>query len=158
MNRTFTVATWRDRLVAGGALGGEVAAVAVAAEQRVALAGERLVGQRALAAEAAETVGVVKPVLVEHLLQGEDGRLGDVRQQPGHLVSPSQLRSEVSPHLGAVADELFTLLAGVGVQALVAGDAVRTVLHLDVFMSTEGRLAPSTAQLVTHDVWRSGGR
>lgn len=51
-----------------------------------------------------------------------------------------------------MADELFTLLAGVGVQALVAGDAVRPVLHLDVSASTEGLLAALAAQLVAHDV------
>lgn len=55
-------------------------------------------------------------------------------------------------HLRVVADELFTLLAGVGVQALVAGDAVRPVLHLDVFASTEGLLAVFAAELVAHDV------
>lgn len=55
-------------------------------------------------------------------------------------------------HLRVVSDELFTLLAGVGVQALVAGDAVRTVLHLDVFASTEGLLAVLAAELVAHGV------
>lgn len=44
-------------------------AVAVAAHQRVALAAERLVRQRALAAEAAEAVSVVISVLVEELLR-----------------------------------------------------------------------------------------
>lgn len=50
-----------------------------------------------------------------------------------------------------MADELLTLLAGVGEQAVVAGDAVRTVLHLDVFASTQGLLALLAAQLVAHD-------
>lgn len=55
-----------------------------------------------------------------------------------------------------MADELFALLAGVGVQALVAGDAVRTVLHLDVFASTEGLLALFAAKLVAHDAGATG--
>lgn len=61
-------------------------------------------------------------------------------------------------YLHVVADELFTLLAGVGVQAVVAGDAVRTVLHLDVFASTEGHLALSAAKLIAHDVGGSRAR
>lgn len=61
-------------------------------------------------------------------------------------------------YLHVVADELFTLLAGVGVQAVVAGDAVRTVLHLDVFASTEGLLALFAAKLIAHDVGGSRAR
>lgn len=90
----FMVATWRDRLVAGRAFGGEAAAVAVAAHQRVALAGERLVGQRSLAVDAAETVSVVISVLVGELLQEEGGRLEDVRRH-SRKAAPSELRSEV---------------------------------------------------------------
>lgn len=70
----FTVTTWHDYLVAGRALGRELAAVAVAAHQRIALAGEGLVGQRAVTADAAETVRVVVSVLVEELLQEEETR------------------------------------------------------------------------------------
>lgn len=66
------VATWHDYLVAGGALGGELVAVAVAAHQSVALAGEGLVCQRAVAAETAKTVCVVMSVLVEELLEEEE--------------------------------------------------------------------------------------
>lgn len=66
--RTFT---WHDDLVAGHALGGELIAVAVIAEQGVLLAGERLICQRAIAAETAEAVLVVMPVLVEELLAAE---------------------------------------------------------------------------------------
>lgn len=51
-----------------------------------------------------------------------------------------------------MADELLTLLAGVSVAALVAGDAVRTVFHLDVFASAEGLLALFAAKPVAHDV------
>lgn len=90
----FILATWRDRLVAGRAFGGEAAAVAVAAHQRVALAGERLVGQRSLAVEAAETVRVVMSVLVGELLQEEGGRLEDGRCHSSK-TAPSELRSEV---------------------------------------------------------------
>lgn len=61
-------------------------------------------------------------------------------------------------YLHVVADELFTLLAGVGVEAVVAGDAVRTVLHLDVFASTEGLLALFAAKLIAHDVGGSRAR
>lgn len=62
------VSTWHDDLVAGHTLGGELVAVAVVAEQSILLAGERLVRQRAVAAETAEAVLVVMPVLVEELL------------------------------------------------------------------------------------------
>lgn len=41
----LNVSTWHDDLVAGHALGGELVAVAVVAEQGVLLAGERLVCQ-----------------------------------------------------------------------------------------------------------------
>lgn len=68
----FTVTTWHDYLVAGRALGGKLVAVAAAAHQRVALAGEGLVCQRAVAAETAETVRVVISVLIEELLQEEE--------------------------------------------------------------------------------------
>lgn len=47
----------------------------------------------------------------------------------------------------------FTLLAGVGIQAVVAGDAVRVVLHLDVFASIQGLVAVLAVESVTHDVW-----
>lgn len=60
--------TWHDRLLAGDALGGELAAVAVVAQQLLVLAGEGLVGQRAVAAEAAEAVLVVVAILVVQLL------------------------------------------------------------------------------------------
>jgi len=60
--------TRHDGLVAGDAFGGELVAVAVVAEQRLVLAGERLVGQGAVAAEAAEAVLVVVAVLVKQLL------------------------------------------------------------------------------------------
>lgn len=63
------VVTWRDLPAAGGAFGGEVAAVAVGAHQRIAPAAEGLLRQRALAAAAAEAVGVVMPVLVEDILR-----------------------------------------------------------------------------------------
>lgn len=59
--------TWHDDLVAGHALGGELITVAVIAEQRVILAGERFVCQRAIAAETAEAVLVIMPVLIEEL-------------------------------------------------------------------------------------------
>lgn len=63
--------TWHDDLVAGYTLGRELITVAVIAEQRVILAGERLVRQRAIAAEAAEAVLMIMPVLVEELLAAE---------------------------------------------------------------------------------------
>lgn len=77
----FIVTTWHDHLVAGGALGGKLGAVAVAAHQRVTLAGEGLVRQRAVAAETAETVCVVISVLIEELLWGEGEGL---IQKPGY--------------------------------------------------------------------------
>ena len=67
--------TWHHNLVAGHTLGGELVAVAVVAEQRVVLAGEGLVRQRAVAAETAEAVLVVMSLLVEELLEEKHWRL-----------------------------------------------------------------------------------
>lgn len=63
--------TWHDDLVAGNTLGRELVAVAVIAEQRVILAGERLICQRAITAETAKAVLVVMPVLIKELLAAE---------------------------------------------------------------------------------------
>lgn len=52
-----------------------------------------------------------------------------------------------------MADDFFTFLAGVGVQAVVAGDAVRVVVHLDVFASAQGLVAVLAVESVTHDVF-----
>lgn len=54
-----------------------------------------------------------------------------------------------------VSDDLLTLLAGVGVQLVVAGDAVRLGLHLDVFASVQGLVAVLAIEAVAHDavVW-----
>lgn len=52
-----------------------------------------------------------------------------------------------------MADDFFTDVAGVGIQAVVAGDAVRVVLHLDVFASAQGLVAVFAAELVAHDVF-----
>lgn len=60
--------TWHDDLVAGYTFGGELITVAVVAEQGLVLAGEGLICQRAITAEAAETVLVIMPVLVEEFL------------------------------------------------------------------------------------------
>ncbi len=49
-------------------------------------------------------------------------------------------------------DDFFTLLAGVGIQAVVAGDAVRAVLYLDVFASAQGLVAVLAVEPVTHGV------
>lgn len=62
--------TWHDNFVAGYTLGGELITVAVIAEQLVVLAGERLICQRVIAAETAEAVLVIVPVLIEELLAG----------------------------------------------------------------------------------------
>ena len=63
--------TWHDALVAGHTLGRELIVVAVVAQQRLLLAGEGLVRQRAVTAQTTETVFVVVPVLVEQLLERE---------------------------------------------------------------------------------------
>lgn len=68
------VGTWHDGLVAGHTLGRELIAVAVVAQQRLLLAGEGLVRQRAVTAETTETVFVVVPVLVEQLLEIRQGQ------------------------------------------------------------------------------------
>lgn len=52
-----------------------------------------------------------------------------------------------------MADDFFAFLAGVGMQVFVAGDAVRVVLHLDIFASAQGLVAVFAAELVTHDVF-----
>lgn len=54
-------------------------------------------------------------------------------------------------HLVIVADDLLALLAGVGMQAVVAGDAVRFVLHLDVLASAQGLVAVLAVEAVAHD-------
>ena len=68
------VSTWHHGFVAGHTLGGKLAAIAVTAHQRVVLAGEGLVSQRAVAAETAEAVIVVISVLIEELLEEEEGQ------------------------------------------------------------------------------------
>lgn len=50
-----------------------------------------------------------------------------------------------------MADDFFTFLAGVGVQAVVAGDAVRVLLHLDVLASVQGLVAVLAVEPFTHD-------
>jgi len=60
--------TWHNCLLTGNALGGELIAVAVIAQQLLVLAGEGLVSQRAVTAEAAEAVLVVVAILVVQLL------------------------------------------------------------------------------------------
>ena len=67
----FCIFTWHDHFVAGYTLGGELVTVAVVAEERFVLAGERLVCQRAIAAETAEAVLVIVSVLVEELLAAQ---------------------------------------------------------------------------------------
>lgn len=49
-------------------------------------------------------------------------------------------------------DDFFTFLAGLGVQAVIAGDAVRVVLHLDVLASIQGLVAVFAVEAVTHGV------
>lgn len=56
-------------------------------------------------------------------------------------------------YLGIMADDFFTFLAGIGVQAVVTGDAVRVVLHLDVFASAQGLVTVFAVEPVTHDVF-----
>lgn len=58
---------WHNCLLTGNALGGELIAVAVIAQQLLVLAGEGLVSQRAVTAEAAEAVLVVVAILVVQL-------------------------------------------------------------------------------------------
>lgn len=63
----------------------------------------------------------------------------------------------VLTHLVIVADDLLALLAGVGMQPVVAGDAVRFVLHLDVLASAQGLVAVLAVEAVAHgdDLLRS---
>lgn len=89
----FIVTTWHDCLVAGRALGGKLIAVAVAAHQRVALAGEGLVRQRAVAAETAETVSVVMSALIEELLEEEERQRQTLRDCRTGQVLEGKLKS-----------------------------------------------------------------
>lgn len=54
-------------------------------------------------------------------------------------------------HLCVVSNYLFAFLAGVGVQAVVAGDAVGIVLRQDVLASIQGLVAVFTVEPITHD-------
>lgn len=60
--------TRHDGFVAGHTFGRELVAVTVVTQKSVVLAGEGLVGQRAVAAETAEAVLVIVTVLVKQLL------------------------------------------------------------------------------------------
>lgn len=86
----FLVLTWHDRLVAGHALGGKLVAEAVAAHERIVLASERFVGQRAVAAETAKAVLVVMSVLVEELLEEEE-RVKTCQSLGGHSLETQHL-------------------------------------------------------------------
>lgn len=78
--------TWHDHLLAGHTLGGELPAIAAVAEELLSLAGEGLVGQGAVAAEAAETALVVMAVLVVQLLWGREAEVrGQLPTASGHL-------------------------------------------------------------------------
>lgn len=48
-------------------------------------------------------------------------------------------------------NDFFTFLAGVGIQPVVAGDAMRVAFHLDV-LSAQGLVAVLAVEPVTHDV------
>lgn len=63
--------TWHHNLVASHTLGGELVAVAVVAEQRIILAGEGFVCQRAITAETAEAVLMIMSVFIKKLLTEE---------------------------------------------------------------------------------------
>lgn len=54
-------------------------------------------------------------------------------------------------HLCIVSNYFFAFLAGVGVQAVVAGDAVGIVLRQDVLASIQGLVAVFTVEPITHD-------
>lgn len=52
-----------------------------------------------------------------------------------------------------MSDDFFTLLAGFGIQAVIAGDAVGLLLHLDVFSPAQGLIACFAVETVAHDVF-----
>lgn len=54
------------------------------------------------------------------------------------------------PHPAVVADQLFALIAGVGEVRVVAGDAVRAVVHLDVLAPVQGLLAVVAVEALCH--------
>lgn len=49
-------------------------------------------------------------------------------------------------------DYFFTFLARIGVQVVIARDAVGVVLHLDVLASVEGLVAVLAVEPIVHDV------
>lgn len=53
-------------------------------------------------------------------------------------------------HPAVVADQLLALVAGVGEVRVVAGDAVRAVVHLDVLAPVQGLLAVVTVEALCH--------
>lgn len=110
---------WHDDLVTGHAFGGELVAVAVVAQQGVVLTGERLIGQRAVAAETAEAVFMVVSVFIEKL--------------------PS-----------VVPNQLFALVTSVGEETVVAWDAVRAVVRLDVLPTIQGFFTVVTIKAIRH--------
>lgn len=98
---SFSTCTWHDNLVAGYTLGGEFITVAVVAEQSVVLAGEGLICQRAIAAETAEAMLVVMPVVVEELLAAAQ----EDRTRPREVISYRCKSSTRSRLLGCVSSK-----------------------------------------------------
>lgn len=57
------------------------------------------------------------------------------------------------PHPGVVSDELLALVAGVGEEAVVAGDAVGLLVRLDVLAAVQRLLAVVAVEAVGHLGW-----
>lgn len=53
-------------------------------------------------------------------------------------------------HPGVMSNQLLALVAGVGEPAVVAGDAVRLLLRLDILAPVEGLLTVVAVEPVTH--------
>ena len=49
-----------------------------------------------------------------------------------------------------MADQLFALITGVGKVGIIAGDAVRAVVHLDVLAPIQGLLAVVAVKALCH--------
>lgn len=52
---------------------------------------------------------------------------------------------------GAVCDELFTLVTGVGVQTVVTRDTMGNIIHLDVFLAKQRLFTALAVERLRHD-------
>lgn len=78
---------------------------------------------------------------------GEDSRDEEGTDGPRELPCPA-VGSHT--HSAVVADQLFAFVTGVGKVGIVAGDAVRAIVHLDVLAAIQGLLAVVAVKTLCH--------